>query len=212
MDSKINEKWNKFRKKLSSKKEEATEPKSKLGSNENEYKEQYSGVESVEDMQSTDHQQLAQQPSSSSAAATTTTTTTTTANQVPSSSKSAMTTSYHDNDKENNYYNDYILNVLNDLPEQWIGKEMKLHVIADRRDASWVTRRIFEDVERGLINAQFTVKESNHLCDITFVLKIADGLASFPSAVTAINPVFTFILTDIKSKVISRRKMRIRLD
>jgi hypothetical protein len=207
MDSKINEKWNKFRKKLSSKKEEATEPKSKLGSNENESKEQYSGVESVENIQTTDYQQLAQQPSSSSGAAATTTT-----NQVPSGSKSAMTTSYHDNDNENNYYNDYILNVLNDLPEQWIGKEMKLHVIADRRDASWVTRRIFEDVERGLINAQFTVKESNHLCDITFVLKIADGLASFPSAVTAINPVFTFILTDIKSKVIFRRKRRIKLD
>jgi len=205
MDSKINEKWSKFRKKLSSKKEETTEPKSKLGSNENESKEQYSGVEPVEDIQSTDYQQLAQQPSSSSA-------TTTTANQVPSSSKSAMTTAYHDNDNENNYYNDYILNVLNDLPEQWIGKEMKLHVIADRRDASWVTRRIFEDVERGLINAQFTVKESNHLCDITFVLKIADGLASFPSAVTAINPVFTFILTDIKSRVIFRRKRRIKLD
>jgi hypothetical protein len=206
MDSKINEKWSKFRKKLSSKKEEATEPKSKLGSNENESKEQYSGVEPVEDIQSTDYQQLAQQPSSSSAA------TTTTANQVPSSSKSAMTTAYHDNDNENNYYNDYILNVLHDMPEQWIGKEMKLHVIADRRDASWVTRRIFEDVERGLINAQFTVKESNHLCDITFVLKIADGLASFPSAVTAINPVFTFILTDIKSRVIFRRKRRIKLD
>jgi hypothetical protein len=205
MDSKINEKWSKFRKKLSSKKEEATEPKSKPGYNENESKEQYSGVEPVEDIQSTDYQQLAQQPSSSSAA-------TTTANQVPSSSKSAMTTAYHDNDNENNYYNDYILNVLDDLPEQWIGKEMKLHVIADRRDASWVTRRIFEDVERGLINAQFTVKESNHLCDITFILKIADGLASFPSAVTAINPVFTFILTDIKSRVIFRRKRRIKLD
>jgi hypothetical protein len=206
MDSKINEKWSKFRKKLSSKKEEATEPKSKLGYNENESKKQYSGVEPVEDIQSTDYQQLAQQPSSSSAA------TTTTANQVPSSSKSAMTTAYHDNDNENNYYNDYILKVLDDLPEQWIGKEMKLHVIADRRDASWVTRRIFEDVERGLINAQFTVKESNHLCDITFILKIADGLASFPSAVTAINPVFTFILTDIKSRVIFRRKRRIKLD
>jgi hypothetical protein len=205
MDSKINEKWSKFRKKLSSKKKEVTEHKAKLGSNENESKEQYSGVEPVEDIQSTNYQQLAQQPASL-------VTSTTAAKQVPSSSKSAMTTAYHDNDNENNYYNDYILNVLNDLPEQWIGKEMKLHVIADRRDASWVTRRIFEDVERGLINAQFTVKESNHLCDITFILKIADGLASFPSAVTAINPVFTFILTDIKSKVIFRRKRRIKLD
>ena len=28
----------------------------------------------------------------------------------------------------------YILNVLNELPEQWIGKEMNLHVITDRKD------------------------------------------------------------------------------
>jgi hypothetical protein len=46
------------------------------------------------------------------------------------------------------------------------------------------------------------------MCDITFILKIADGLASFPSAVTAINPVFSYILSDIKSEVISRRKSK----
>jgi hypothetical protein len=112
---------------------------------------------------------------------------------------SATTTSDHD---------DYILNVLHDLPEQWVGREMKLHVIADRRDATWITKRVFEDVERGLITAQFSVRESNHLCDITFILKIADGLASFPSAVTAINPVFSYILTDIKSEAISRKKRK----
>jgi len=114
------------------------------------------------------------------------------------------TTSSHD------YNQDYVLSVLHDLPEQWVGKEQKLHIIADKKDAIWITKRVFEDVERGLITAQFTVKESNHLCDITFILKIADGLASFPSAVTAINPVFSFILTDIKSEAISRRKRKIK--
>jgi len=86
---------------------------------------------------------------------------------------------------------------------------MKLHVIADRRVATWITKRIFQDVERGLINAQFTVEESNHLCDIRLVLKIATGLANFPTAVTAINPVFSFILTEIKSETISRIKRKI---
>jgi hypothetical protein len=52
---------------------------------------------------------------------------------------------------EHDYIDDYILNVLHDLPEQWIGKEMKLHVIADRRDATWIIKRVFQDVERGLI-------------------------------------------------------------
>ena len=101
---------------------------------------------------------------------------------------------------------DYILSVLNDLPEQWIGKEMNLHAIANKKDAIWIVNRVLQDVERGLINAEFRVEEFNHLCDITFTLKIAPGLASFPSAVTAINPVFSFILTNIKSETISRRK------
>lgn len=114
----------------------------------------------------------------------------------------ATTTPKHD------YTDNYILNVLNDLPEQWIGKEMNLHVIADRRDAAWITERVFQDVERGLITAQFTVKESNHMCVLNIVLKIPDGLARFPSAVTAINPVFSFILTDIKYETIFRRKRK----
>jgi hypothetical protein len=46
------------------------------------------------------------------------------------------------------------------------------------------------------------------MCDITFILKIADGLGSFPSAVTAINPLFSYMLTDIKSEAIFRRKRK----
>jgi hypothetical protein len=64
----------------------------------------------------------------------------------------------------------YVINVLNELPEQWIGKEMNLHAIADRKDAIWIINRIFQDVERGLLNAQFRVEEFNHLCDLTFTL------------------------------------------
>jgi hypothetical protein len=102
----------------------------------------------------------------------------------------------------------YILSVLNDLPEQWIGKEMNLHAIATKKDVIWIINRVLQDVERGLINAQFRVEEYNHLCDITFTLKIATGLVGFPSAVTAINPVFSFILSDIKSETISRTKRK----
>jgi hypothetical protein len=102
----------------------------------------------------------------------------------------------------------HILSVLNDLPEHWIGREMNLHAIATKKDAIWIINRVLQDVERGLINAQFKVEEFNHLCDITFTLKVATGLASFPSAVTAINPLFSFILSDIKSETISRTKRK----
>ena len=61
---------------------------------------------------------------------------------------------------------------------------MNLHAIATKQDAIWIINRVFQDVERGLINAQFRVEEFNHLCDIRFTLKIAPSLASFPSAVT----------------------------
>jgi hypothetical protein len=168
----------------SSKEEEITKIRSKIDSVENESKE-------------LDTQSIEQQLSSSSSAS----------KQTTSSSKSII--SYDDNEKKN-IYKDYILDVLRDLPEQWVGKEMKLRVIADREDSTWITRRILEDVERGLVSAQFMIKESNHLCDITIILKISDGLANFPAAVTAINPVFSFILTDIKSEAIFRRKRRIK--
>ena len=168
----------------SSKEEEITKIRSKIDSVENESKE-------------ADIQPIEQQLSSSSS----------TSKQTTSSSKSII--SYDDNEKKN-IYKDYILDVLRDLPEQWVGKEMKLRVIADREDSTWITRRILEDVERGLVSAQFMIKESNHLCDITIILKISDGLANFPAAVTAINPVFSFILTDIKSETIFRRKRRIK--
>jgi hypothetical protein len=167
----------------SSKEEEITKIRSKIDSVENESKE--ANIQPIE-----------QQLSSSS-----------TSKQTTSSSKSII--SYDDNEKKN-IYKDYILDVLRDLPEQWVGKEMKLRVIADREDSTWITRRILEDVERGLVSAQFMIKESNHLCDITIILKISDGLANFPAAVTAINPVFSFILTDIKSETIFRRKRRIK--
>ena len=108
---------------------------------------------------------------------------------------------------QQDYNADHVLNTLYDLPEHWIGKEMKLRIIANRRDATWITKRVLEDVERGLINAEFEVKGSdNNLCDVSFILKISKGLSELPAAVTAINPVLSFLLSDIKSEAILRRK------
>jgi len=55
----------------------------------------------------------------------------------------------HRENKEKLNDRDYILNILHLLPEQWIGKEMKLHVIADRKDADWITKRVFQCRERS---------------------------------------------------------------
>jgi hypothetical protein len=54
-------------------------------------------------------------------------------------------------------HDDFIPNVLHDLPEQWVGKEK--HDDADRRDATWITKRVLEDVERGLLlSKDFTLE------------------------------------------------------
>ena len=112
--------------------------------------------------------------------------------------------------QQQNYNADHVLSALNHLPENWIGKEMKLRIIANRRDITWITKRVLEDVERGLINAEFAVKGSdNHLCDVSLVLKISKGLSEFPAAVTAINPVLSFLLSDIKSEAILRRRKKL---
>jgi hypothetical protein len=112
--------------------------------------------------------------------------------------------------QQQDYNADDVLSLLNHLPEHWIGKEMKLHIIANKRDTTWITKRVLEDVERGLINAEFAVKGSdNHLCDVSFVLKITKGLSEFPAAITAINPVLSFLLSDIKSEAILRRRKKL---
>jgi hypothetical protein len=48
----------------------------------------------------------------------------------------------------------------------------------------------------------------NHLCDVDFVLKISKGLSEFPAAFTAVNPVLSFLLSDIKSEAILRRRRK----
>lgn len=104
---------------------------------------------------------------------------------------------------------DYVTNLLTNLPELWTGKEMKLHVIADFRDAAWIMKTVFQQVECGLINADIKVKEFTHLCDIALILRVSEGLSGFPAAITAINPTLSYLLTSIKTEAIVRRKRRL---
>jgi hypothetical protein len=123
--------------------------------------------------------------------------------ELLSESKESVSPLYVSND------DDYVTNLLTSLPELWTGKEMKLHVIADFRDATWIMKKILQQVESGLINADIKVKEFTHLCDMTFILRVSEGLSGFPAAITAINPTLSYLLTTIKSEAIVRRKRRI---
>jgi len=52
---------------------------------------------------------------------------------------------------------DIVLDVLGCLPDKWDRSKnaMELLIIADSQDAGWVARRIFQDIDRGLIKANF---------------------------------------------------------
>jgi hypothetical protein len=72
-------------------------------------------------------------------------------------------------------------------------------------------KKVFQQVECGLINADIKVKEFTHLCDITFILRVSEGLSGFPAAITAINPTLSYLLISIKTEAIARRKRRLGL-
>ena len=126
--------------------------------------------------------------------------------ELPSENKEHVTTPSQISDGY-----DYVTSLLTNLPELWTGKEIKLHVIADFRDATWIIKKILQQVESGLINADIKVKEFTHLCDITFTLRVSEGLSGFPAAITAINPTLSYLLTTIKVESTVRRKRRLRI-
>ena len=55
-----------------------------------------------------------------------------------------------DHQQQQDYNADDVLTILNHLPEHWIGKEMKLRIIANRRDATWITKRGFRRCGEGI--------------------------------------------------------------
>lgn len=126
--------------------------------------------------------------------------------KLPDENKEPVTTPVQISDGD-----DYVTSLLTNLPELWTGKEMKLHIIADFRDATWIVKKILQQVESGLINAEIKVKEFTHLCDITLTLRVSEGLSGFPAAITAINPTLSYLLTTIKVESTVRRKRRLRI-
>lgn len=119
-------------------------------------------------------------------------------------------------DSDNNIHSantseDYVLAILRELPELWTGKEMKLHIIGNVKDTTSIMKRVLHEIERGLIRAEFRVKDYDHLCDMVLILRVAEALTEFPAAVTAINPVLSYLLESIKTEaILSRRKRLMR--
>jgi Bacterial Ig-like domain len=102
---------------------------------------------------------------------------------------------------------DYILKHLESLPDKWdLSKNTEtLHIIAEKGDAIWVTNRVFEDIDRELIETEFRVKKSEHSYDIIMTIDILK-----PYLLAAVGPILTLLLKDIKEGLIRRRKKKLR--
>jgi hypothetical protein len=110
---------------------------------------------------------------------------------------------------------DFVFEVLRRLPEKWDRSKnaMELRMVADSQDAAWVAKRIFQDVDRGLIKANFMVKRSKYSsCEMVINIEsianiVGDNTYSAAGViVTALN----VLLRDIKfGTILSRNKKKL---
>ena len=105
------------------------------------------------------------------------------------------------------------MEVLRRLPEKSDRSKnaMEPRIIADSQDTSWVAMRVFQDVERGLIRANFMVKRSKYSsCEMVISIEsianiVADNTYSAAGVIiTALN----VLLRDLKFGTILRRNKK----
>jgi hypothetical protein len=97
-------------------------------------------------------------------------------------------------------YDDPILKTLEDLPEKWKSNndnKMTLNVTVDREDATWISNRIYQDVDRGLISSVINTTKSENSVDLAITLNVNIDLAT-------IIPALTLLVYELKTKTITR--------
>ena len=127
-------------------------------------------------------------------------------------SSSSSSSSLAGSNQEDNKQKDIVLEVLRRLPERWDRSKnaMELLMIADSQDAAWVAKRIFQDIDRGLIKANFMVKRSKYsscemIINIESIANVANNTYSTAGVIiTALN----VLLRDIKFGTILRRNKK----
>jgi len=133
-------------------------------------------------------------------------------NSQASHDKDRSSSSLAGSNQEDNKQKDIVLEVLRRLPERWDRSKnaMELLMIADSQDAAWVAKRIFQDIDRGLIKANFMVKRSKYsscemIINIESIANVANNTYSTAGVIiTALN----VLLRDIKFGSILRRNKK----
>lgn len=69
---------------------------------------------------------------------------------------------------------DPVLDILKQLPEQWPKNQdtLELHIIASKKDASWISSRIFDYVSDDLLTTKIKAKHSEYSVELVINLSI----------------------------------------
>jgi len=100
-----------------------------------------------------------------------------------------------------------VLKMLNSLPEKWKKgeKEKRIKIVADRKDAGWISTRIYEDVDRGLLSVTLKVQHFKQSVEMDILLKVTEGTVD-----VALTTALTLLLIEIKKRAVERWKRRVR--
>lgn len=75
---------------------------------------------------------------------------------------------------------DDIIKQIEEIPEKWDtnNKKINFKIIAFKDDATWVSSRVYEEVDRNLISAKIQAKSSEHSLELEVALIVVGGVVA----------------------------------
>lgn len=104
-----------------------------------------------------------------------------------------------------------ILKRLENLPNSWepMINNMHINMMLERDDVGWLTNRISEDVDRGLIIADINIRKSSFSCELEIIIRTVADIVNSPAVQTAMGTALTLLLKEIKDGLIGRYKKKL---
>jgi hypothetical protein len=103
-----------------------------------------------------------------------------------------------------------ILKRLENLPDSWEPMINNMHMnMMLERDDGWLTNRISEDVDRGLIIADINIRKSSFSCELEIIIRTVADMANSPAVQTAMGAALTLLVKEIREGLIGRYKKKL---
>ena len=87
-------------------------------------------------------------------------------------------------------------------------KEINLCLILTVEEATWISRRIYEEVDRGIFKTKFEIKQSEHSVVFDMLLLLA-GTAAGTAVVTITKRTINILFDDLED-YLERKRRRMR--